>query len=312
MYVANGFKAGQRSKQQNDSPVSAGVGKLPGKTVTNKKELAELGERMGWKARPLTEKEIKGEMSGQELIWHETFSPAEVEKALSFAAIGKHSDDAKKQVATKRMWAGQATKEESDKAFAAGDRFASNYSQFVRNTYNSEAMVLYMAENNLDATKVQSYIEAFDVLAPQGKLVLSPKAAGIGPEETLSGAALEQYPRLHLLCQPNKVLKPQDKLSADDWFKQHPELHETRTPPIILQKQQVAAATAKHFEQAKSGTAEGQAVRFTDMGGRDYSGYPPESEKFSFKSKVRSMSATELAERCQLDPAFKKSLDEME
>src|SRR5260370_36739226 len=108
-----------------------------------------------------------------------------------------------------------------------------------------------MAENNLDARRVQSYVEAFEVLAPQGKLVLSPKAAGIGPEETLSGPALKNYPRLHLLCQPNKVLKPEDKLSADEWFREHSELHDTRTPPIIAQKQQVAASTAKHFEQAK-------------------------------------------------------------
>ena len=47
------------------------------------------------------------------------------------------------------------------------------------------------------------------------------------------------------------------------------------------------------------------------MGGKDYSGYPSESEKAWFKPKVRSMSATEFAERCQQDPAFKESLDEL-
>src|SRR5882757_7245250 len=102
-YVSNAWKQTQRSKPKNDSPVSAGVGKLPSQTVTNKRELKELGERRGWKIRPLTENEIKGGMSGQELIWHETFSPAEVEKALSFSAIGKHNESAKKQWANKRM-----------------------------------------------------------------------------------------------------------------------------------------------------------------------------------------------------------------
>src|SRR5260370_7837356 len=103
-----------------------------------------------------------------------------------------------------------------------------------------------MAENNLDARRVQSYVEAFEVLAPQGKLALSPKAAGIGPEETLSGPTLKVYPRLHLLCQPNRVLKPEDKLSAADWFAQHPELHETRMPFVVAVLQERAANTTAH------------------------------------------------------------------
>jgi len=112
---------------------------------------------------------------------------------------------------------------------------------------------------------------------------------------------------------PNKALKPEDKLSADEWFEQHKDvLADKRVPPIILQKQQVAAATAKHFEQVKSGTAEGQAVRFTDQGGKDYSGFPAAPTKYSFRKLVDSLSSTELAQRCQQDPAFKKSLDEME
>jgi hypothetical protein len=147
------------------------------------------------------------------------------------------------------------------------------------------------------------------VLAPQGKLVLSAKAAGVGPEENLTGEAVKLYPRLHLLCQPNKVLKPEDKLSADEWFREHPELHETRTPPIIVQKQQVAAATAKHFEQAKSGTAEGQAVRFTDMGGKDYSGYPSAPTKYSFRRLLDSLSADEFTKRLNQDAAFAAAVD---
>src|SRR5216683_5409264 len=302
MYVSNAYKAGQRSKPKNDSPMSAGVGKLPSQTVTNKSELKVLGDRMGWTVRPLTAAEIRGGMSGQELIWHETFNADNCKAAFTVEENKRNNKANMVGWNAKRMWEGRATEEESQKAFAAGDRFASNFSQFVRSVANGEVMTSYMAEHNLDATQVQSYVEAFEVLAPQGKLVLSPKAAGIGLEDRLEGEAVRLYPRLYLLLQPNKVLKPEDKLSADDWFQLHPELHDTRISPLITHRMDVAAATAAHFEQAKSGTAEGQAVRVVDMGGKDYSGYPPESEKFSFKAKVRSMSATELAERCQLDP----------
>jgi hypothetical protein len=47
----------------------------------------------------------------------------------------------------------------------------------------------------------------------------------------------------HLLTQPNKVLKPEDKLSADQWFAEHEELHDTRVPPVILQRWNKAMAT---------------------------------------------------------------------
>jgi len=276
----------------------------------SKAELEAAAKRYGWTRRELSVKEIR-EMPSGECRYHEICNPEQYNAAFTFEENKRNNKQNMLGWNVKRMWDGKATEEENQKAFAAGDRFALTYSQFVRSESNAKAITSYMEQNNLDATQVRSYIEAFEFLVPQGKLVLSPKAAGIGSEETLTGEALKIYPRLYLLLQPNKVLTPEDKLSADEWFAQHPELHETRTPPIILQKQQVATATAKHFEQAKSGTAEGQAVRFTDMGGKDYSGYPTESEKFSFKAKVRSMSATELAQRCADDPVFKKALDEL-
>jgi hypothetical protein len=220
-------------KQKEDSGATAGAGKVP-RVGVNKSDLEAQGAQHGWTARPLTHKEVLA-MSSSELRWHEQFNPENLEKVF---AAEEHKRGNTQNMAgsnNKRMWSGKATEEESQKAYAAGDRFALNYSQFVRNAYNSEAMVLYMAENNLDATVVGSYIEAFEVLAPQGKLVLSPKSAGIGSEETLTGEALKKYPRLHLLCQPNKVLKPEDKLSADQWFAAHPELHETRIPDTIVQ-----------------------------------------------------------------------------
>jgi len=310
-YVSNAWKQTQRSKPKNDSASTAGAPKIATVIARSKSELKEWGERMSLAPRTLSKSEING-MSSQEMLWHEAWN-GENYKAAFTAEENKKTNKANVAASsTKRMWAGQATEEESQQAYAAAERFASNYSSFVRDTANSQAMVLCMAENNLDATKAQSYVEAFEVLAPQGRLVLSPKAAGIGSEETLSGPALKMYPRLHLLCQPNRVLKPEDKLSADDWFAQHPELHETRMPFVVAVRQERAANTAAHEKNTEAATVSTRngKTRVVDYGPQGHG--VPQSKKYRFRKLVDSMSSTELAERCQQDPAFKKALDEME
>src|SRR5713226_1735736 len=249
MYVSNAWKQTKRSNPRDDSPLSAGVGKLPSQTVTNKSELKVLGDRMGWTVRPLTAAEIRGGMSGQEQILHELMNSENYKAAFTVEENQRNNKQNMIGWNAKRMWEGRATEEESQKAFAAGDRFASNYSQFIRSESNGLAICSYMADHNLDATQVQSYVEAFAFLAPQGKLVLSPKAAGIGMEEALTGDELKGYARLNLLLQPNKALKPEDKLSADEWFAQHRDiLADKRTPPLIVARQARVDATAAHFQ----------------------------------------------------------------
>src|SRR5260370_36751684 len=140
MYVANAYKAGQRSKPQNDSPLSAGVGKLPSQTVTNKSELKVLGDPVGWTGRPLTAAEIRGGMSGQEQIWHELMSSENYKAAFTVEENQRNNKQNMIGWNAKRMWDRKATEEESQKAFAAGDRFASNYAQFIRTIANGEVM----------------------------------------------------------------------------------------------------------------------------------------------------------------------------
>src|SRR5258707_251048 len=205
------------------------------------------------------------QMSSAELRWHEQFNAENLENVVTVEENKKNNKQNMAAWNVKRMWGGKASEEETQKAFAAGDRFASNYAQFVRNMDNAQAITSYMEENNLDATQVQSYVEAFEVLVPQGKLVLSPKAAGIGTEETLTGEALMLYPLRYLLLQPNKVLKPEDKLSADEWFEQHKEiLGDKRTPPLIVARQARADATAAHWNQVEASTAKSGSTTVVD------------------------------------------------
>lgn len=298
------------SKSKHKTQTTETVGNPIISGSASKEELESVAKRYGWTRTQLSAKDIH-EMGSGEARFYEVCRPDVWNAAFQREAISEHNKQCMVGWNAKRMWDGKATEEESQKAYVAGDRFASNYSQFLRSESNAKAIISYMEENNLDATQVQSYVEAFERLAPQGKLVLSPKAAGIGAEETLTGEALRKYPRLHLLLQKSKTVKAEDKLSADQWLQSHPELRDNRISPLTTHRMDVAAATVAHFERSKGGTAEGQAVRFTDMGGKDYSGYPSHPTKHSFRRLLGSLDSVEYARRLNEDPAFARAVDSL-
>jgi hypothetical protein len=304
MYVANQHRQ-TRSKPKDDSPMSAGVGGKVPRVGVNKADLESQGIQHNWIARPLTYNEVMA-MPSSELRWHDQFNAENLNKVFTVEDKKRANKQNMAKWDAKRMWEGRATEEESQKAFAAGDRFASNYAQFIRSESNGLAITLYMQEHNLDATQVQSYVTAFQALVPQGKLVLSPKAAGIGTEETLAGDELKGYARLNLLLQPNKALKPQDKLSADEWFNQHPELHEIRTPPLIQKRLAQDAHTAAHFQQAAANTVTSGSTTVTDYPDEP-SGYLTHS-KYKFKQYVAGLSAAQFQQKFN-DPSFVAALD---
>jgi hypothetical protein len=131
-----------------------------------------------------------------------------------------------------------------------------------------------LEERDLDATKVESYVAAFRELSVDGSITLA-KAEG-----------------------------------AQEFYDEHVELHDRRTPPLIAARHQREQNTAAHFAAASAATNESSVTRVVDFGPQKR-GIPPESDKYSFKTKVRVMSADELAQRCADDPAFKAALDSL-
>src|SRR5258707_556068 len=121
----------RRSKTVDSSSSTAGAAKTSAITARSKSELRELGERMQWAPGPRTTSEIQM-MSSQQILWEEVWNTENYNKALLLPAIGKHNDAAMKQWANKRMWDGQQTEEQNQKAVAAADKFASNFQQFIR------------------------------------------------------------------------------------------------------------------------------------------------------------------------------------
>src|SRR5258708_7667206 len=136
-------------------------------------------------------------------------------------------------------------------------------------------MVAYMKEHDLDATRVESYITAFKGLVEEGKLSLAPAE------------------------------------SADEFLLSHPELHDRRTPPLVAARHQREQNTEAHFAHSAAATNEGSVTRMVDYP-HEQRGVSPQPDKRSFRMKVRSMSASEIAQRCADDPAFKAALDALD
>ena len=83
-----------------------------------------------------------------------------------------------------------------------------------------------------------------------------------------------------------------------------------RGVPISLQSVEEAFHDVRAELDLSNASQRGEVLRYTDMGGRPQ-GFPKESEKYSFKIKIRSMTADQIAQRCLDDPAFKQALDNL-
>lgn len=308
MYVANAHKRTKHSKSKDDSPATAGVAKTSGGYKTAQ-ELKALGERSGWVAGPITPEHVKA-MGADQLRWNELFNNENLEHALALPETNKQYDKTLEQRRALRFWHNiiNLNFDEQTAFRAEFQKFVDTYPQFrgAHAEENTDVLTTWLQDRQMTPIYANLCL-AFEACALAGKLWLNPSAISAGQESETHGT---QHHNFHLLIQPQRR-NTDDGLSADAFLAQHSELHDTRTPPIIIQRQQVAAATAAHFEQAKSGTAEGQAVRFTDMGGKDYSGYPSHPTKYSFRRLLDSLDSVEYQRRLNADPAFAAAVDKL-
>jgi len=228
-------------------------------------ELQVFGERMRYEDRELSAKDVS-KLSANEFLWFETFFPQRLADAEKIENNKQHNKETMKVADARRMWAGKATDDESAAAQAAGAEFANRYPGFVRHSENAGAITRYMQQHDLDATQVPSYAEAFSALAIQGAVTISPRDAGIGPEARLTDPQeIKSYPKLHLVLQPSRVSKPEDKLSAEEYRKLNPELFgDNRVPPLIQARIARKQATEEFLKRTESATDSGSITRLID------------------------------------------------
>jgi hypothetical protein len=274
MPVYNVFEATRRSKRKipKDSPVSAGVAKVP-RVGVNTSDLEAQGELYGWTAKPLTYNEVL-EMSSSELRWHEAFNKENVDRAFTLAENQRLNRERMPVWNVRRMWKGKATPEEDEKARIAGDAFAIRTPQFARTVENATLMIEHMQRNDLDATQVSSYVTAFRVLTAEGKIALAT------PE------------------------------SADDFLHNHPELHDRRTPPIIAARNVKVLATAEHFQRAEAATASAGVTQVTKYPESERIGYGDHT-RYSFRKLLDSLPADDYKKRLIEDKSFSAAVDKL-
>lgn len=210
-------------------------------------ELRAIGEQRGWKpTKTISPAELQ-QFSSLEIQFHEIFSP----EALKLALTEPKRKADEKTGSIKRMWTGAASTYESEAAWKTAEKFMELYPQVrATDTVTGAAFRKYLRANNLDPRELSSWETALQVLAAtnQPEIFLSPKAAGVGPEEELGGYSLRSYPKLHLLLQrtPDEATRKfreahRPELSADEFKKQH--LQETGAPAYVKARIQKACDT---------------------------------------------------------------------
>jgi len=140
------------------------------------------------------------------------------------------------------MFEDKGTPEELAAAVKEAQRFSVNHPQFLGPTQPTNRTKLYqrLRERNLPPT-YENFCGAFTELAMSGDLVLS--AAVLGDDRELSGEVLRTYPRLHELIQPHHMPTAEEKMSANDYWKAHPELHSKEIPPMVARGFELAEKT---------------------------------------------------------------------
>jgi hypothetical protein len=283
--------------------VSSGGGKSRG-------ELEALATRHGWAPRSLGPEDVQG-MGADELRYHEIFNSVALERALTLPGKTKHGKDVDEQWKAKRIWEDRASPEETQAAIDEVAKFTRAYPQFRGcDAENRKKLMDYMKERNA-VVNFSNLVAAFEALALEGSISLSPAAISAGPESTVRGRELTTHHSFHLLLQPQKRASDVDRMSADEFKSAHPELHDTRVPFLVAVRERRAANDAAHQRATEAVTASSGATKVVDYPLEQH-GFPAEPDKYSFKQKIRSMSATEFAQRCQLDRALRKLLDEKE
>jgi hypothetical protein len=277
MPVFNAFEATNPRLKKNkpfNEGATAGAAKVSSsRGGKSREELRTLGERNGWSDQELLARDVAN-LGADHYLWFEIFFPARLEHAAQIERNKRQNAERMPIWNSKRMWTGQATEDETERARVAADTFATRTPQFSRTLKDAEIMAQFMKDHELDGTLVQSYTTAFNSLLA---------------DEQLSPAPAE---------------------SADDFLQNHPELHDRRTPPTITARNAKAHATADHFQKAREATAHAGTTSVTDYAS-DETGYPNYPSKYSFRRLVESLDAESYARRLKDDPQFAAAIDKL-
>jgi len=227
--------------------------------MPSKGELKSLGERRNYQDRELDARAVAN-LNSDEYLWFQTFFPARIEHAAEIENAKRHNKAAMKEVGAKQFWdthwgtTNQASPEESKRILADLHNFQASFPQFIVSRAENEVLLQWLKDRNLELT-YRNLVESFEANALEGKVWLNPNAINAGSETEVSGQQLLYHYNFHKLIQPQQRMSDADRLSADEFLGQHPELRDKRLPPIVIAKREKAKATSAYFQQEKEADA---------------------------------------------------------
>ena len=213
-------------------------------------------------------------MSAADAEWHMIHNKQAWQAAFDEEQRRRSSKLHVAQTRTKLQWQGHASESEDEAARIAGATFAKKFPQFERSLSNAQAMARYMQENDLPGTELSSYIAAFRALSERGELT---------------------------------SVKPE---SSTEFLQKHPELRDTRTPPMIAVRNATAEATEAAFANAELNTVRAGSTSVTTYD-EEQTGFPQAPTKYSFRKLLDSLSADEYQRRVSEDPQFAAAIDRL-
>lgn len=274
-------------------------------------ELQALGERNKFHDRELSAHEV-AQLSADEYLWFSTFFPERLEHALQTASNQRHNKVEMKKVEAQQFWnrywgtGNQAAPDEATQVMAEIQRFTARYPQFLTNKAENSCVLEYLKDNDLPVT-YQNLVRAFEACVLSGRAVVSPARIGAGTEEEVTGDVLTQHRNVRVLMSAQS--RPDD-VSADEFYRQHKELH-PGMPHKIRERQAQRQATQQSFEQARAATVHAGATSFTDYPERDRIGYGDHT-RYSFRKLLDTLDAESYKRRLIEDKAFAAAVDKLQ
>jgi hypothetical protein len=260
--------------------------------------------------RPLTEEEFRG-MTPDLQEWQLLANGNAVQKLD--AEIAKREAEAARidDADADRFW-GRASQEEVNATLEMAAKFCRKYPQCVQAEENTQQVVEWLKAHRLAKPTMSDFENAFAALCRAGSISID---LGKIPGENggiISGYELRVSPILWKILTPVTLTKAEQEkreintMSADDFLRATPELHEKRISPIFKAQFDKAVATLESFHPEYKRTENNTRVLLNYIGTHQ-NGLPFDAtqllaafgavkDQLDLKSNVASHGATRVVE----------------
>jgi hypothetical protein len=260
--------------------------------------------------RPLTEEEFRG-MTPDLQEWQLLANGNAVQKLD--AEIAKREAEAARidDADADRFW-GRASQEEVNATLEMAAKFCRKYPQFVQAEGNTQQVVEWLKAHRVAKPTMSDFENAFAALCRAGSISIDLGKIPGENEGIISGYELRVSPVLWKILTPVTLTKAEnekreiDTMSADDFLRATPELHEKRISPIFKAQFDKAVATLESFHPEYERTDSNNKI-LLDYIGKHQAGLPFDAtqllaafdavkDQLDLKSNVATHGATRVVE----------------